>query len=365
MKKTLCIILILSILSVSACNVAEPIDIPPELESPSDSSPESSSIPIEESTPTPEASENESETASPSLVTNADPDFHKNYNIFLYGGTWSDTFNANVQRLTVNNETYTDSSVDKNKTFTYNGSYVPVVYQETRAFFNSKYNVYKSEQGIEVQYDAQTNELLLIDDKTFNVMGLTANEDECKNLAEKLIQKMMVVSLSDYKYSCETWYIKNYGEYQGLESKVVPYFYVPKKSQEELSNTGGALSCTEELISYTFKYTRYVDAYKTSDCIYIQFFNNAVSPGVKIKFDKTQFINVADIDLEYEDAQAAIESFCRAYFSDDRYVISADIDDCCLIFIEDKMYLDCSVVIEFIYKDSSYSVLESILIEIE
>jgi hypothetical protein len=45
MKKTLCIILILSILSLSACNVAEPIDIPPELESPSDSRPESPSAP--------------------------------------------------------------------------------------------------------------------------------------------------------------------------------------------------------------------------------------------------------------------------------------------------------------------------------
>ena len=73
MKKTLCIILILSILSLSACNVAEPIDIPEKVESPSESSPESPSTPIEESTPTPEKTEAEVDAAeTPNETTNSD-----------------------------------------------------------------------------------------------------------------------------------------------------------------------------------------------------------------------------------------------------------------------------------------------------
>jgi hypothetical protein len=364
MKKILCIIISFIFILLTACNTAEPLVLPEEVESPS----ESSSIPIEESTPAPELSESEPKiTDSPleSSETIVDPDFHKNYNMFLYGGTWSDDFNENVQRLTLHNKEYTDSSADKKKTFSYNGSDVQLVYQETIERFNDKCHVYKSEQGVEVWYDIKTNQLLFIDDRTFDVTGLTANEEECKNLAEKLIQKMMGVSLSDYTYSCETWYAKNFGEYQGVESKLVPYFHVMKEYQEELSDTGELLSYTEELLSYTFIYTRYIDGYKTSVYISVEFLNNEFATGVIIRFDKSEFTNVVDIDLEYEDAKAAVESFCRAYFSDDREVISVDIEDCCLTFIEDKMYLDCSVVIECSHKDRSYGILESILIEIE
>ena len=81
MKKTLCIILILSILSLSACNVAEPIDIPEKIESPSDirpespseSKPENISTPIEESSTTPDKTEAEGDiTDLPNESTNRD-----------------------------------------------------------------------------------------------------------------------------------------------------------------------------------------------------------------------------------------------------------------------------------------------------
>ena len=95
MKKTLCIFLTAVILLLTACNVAEPIDVPDNVESPSDSNPESSSAPIEESTPIPEAlesnfesPESSTEASEPVTEPNESPSSSS-------GGYWMADFSTN------------------------------------------------------------------------------------------------------------------------------------------------------------------------------------------------------------------------------------------------------------------------------
>ena len=243
MKKILCIFLSAITLFLTSCNVTGPIDIPDKIESPSESSPESSSTPIEESIPSPEVPERDT-TGPESTPPEPEEDIE-----ITFAPDDVDPVHLNVMRPDESSEEFHNSDASSvvifnNKYFYYDHSKSNVDFYQT------------DDELMQLRYYSDTSKIASYFDYTFNTDNVPKNEEECRKLAESLILKYSDVSLSEYTYSCNTHYVQHYDN--GAAGQNVSYFYTPDDTNQELG-------------SHTFIYTRYVGDHKTSDQISIKF----------------------------------------------------------------------------------------------
>lgn len=326
MKKVLCIFLSAIILFLTSCNVAEPIDIPDEIESHSESSPESASTPIEEPIPSPEVSERDTtDPKSPPPDPEEDieitfaPDDVKIVNFNIIRG------NSSLEKY--HNSAASNSVIFNNKTFYYKYS------REYRSYNIDFYQT--NDELMELNYYSGTSKISSFSDYTFNTDNVPKTEEECKKLAESLILTYSNVSLSEYTYSCLTHYTQHYDN--GAGNQNVSYFYIPDDPSQELTN-------------HTFIYTRYVGEHKTSDQISIKFNYYGSFEGFSINWGYDDFKDVTEVDINYTDARKAIDAYYMDVgFKYDRLFSYADADaeDFYLSFYNGKIYLVCPSAMKY------------------
>ena len=320
MKKMLCIFLSAILLLLTSCNAAEPIDIPDEIESPSDSNSESSSTPIAESIPLPEASESDTSDIESTL-----PDPEEDIEI-TFAPDDIDPVHLNVTQSNESGEEFHNS--DASSVVIFNNKYFYYDHSESNVDF------YQTDDKLmHLRYYSDTSKIAFFIDYTFNTDNAPKNEEECRKLAESLILKYSNVSLSEYTYSCKTHYVQHYDN--GAAGKNVSYFYTPDDTNQELG-------------SHTFIYTRYVGEHKTSDQISIVFNYYGSFEGFSISWSYDDFKDVTEVDINYTDAHKAID----AYYTDigfkyDRLFAYADTDNYYLVFSNGKMYLACSTAMRY------------------
>ena len=168
--------------------------------------------------------------------------------------------------------TYTDTSVPKARTMDIFGTTYELTYVNSAAFAltGQEIHVYQL-QGTEygkVFIDVQTDTVVKY--MSIPYTPTEKNEENYQQTVRKLVGN--TVDLSEYEYSCATWYMAVYDN--GVESNETSGFRVCEEN--------------ESLRSYTFGYNKYIDKYRSVEHVTAIF-----------DFD-TESITLEIIDFEYD-----------------------------------------------------------------
>ncbi len=235
---------------------------------------------------------------------------------------------------------YINEDAAQEMMFSVDGDSVKLKYSESINMPGRHVDVYsdkeKSIDSLEVGYYTSTGNIAfsIYQDGEFIIEETLTTEAEYRAWVEAYLAELMPdEDLSQYEYSCTTSYV----EVEGESSSYLTYdgFYTPQNEDDEI-------------IDYSFDYTKVVGGYKTADIIGVTIDPDITDDDpccvVSVGYSNHEFDNFKAVNLNTQKVKTAIEEKFRSAINNDSYEFkSCEIKDYILVYENGTFGVLCGV----------------------